>query len=91
MTATAHRITINCEGPSRSGALVLNGGHRAHCSCGWLSDCYALMSDSDRAIEVHLRRSQHVDIEVLITKSSIGAVTTDIKARAVTPRGRRKM
>jgi hypothetical protein len=41
MTATEHRITINFEGPSRSGALVLNGSHRAHCACGWLSDCYA--------------------------------------------------
>lgn len=83
MTATEHRITINCEGPSRHGALVLMGGHRAHCSCGWSSDCYAQMSDTDRAVEVHLRRAQRVDIDALIAKSSIGAAVADIKARGI--------
>jgi hypothetical protein len=87
MTATEHRITINFEGPSRSGALVLNGGHRAHCSCGWLSDCYAQMRDSDRAVEVHLRRFEPVDVDTLIAKSSIRAAIT----RAATPRVRRKV
>jgi hypothetical protein len=46
-------ITINCEPPSRSGALVLNGGFRARCSCGWSSDCYSQLSDTERATQVH--------------------------------------
>lgn len=83
MTATEHRITVHCEGPSRHGALVLMGGHRAHCSCGWSSDCYAQMSDTDRAVEVHLRRSQRVDIDALIARSSIGAAVADVKARGI--------
>lgn len=83
MTATEHRITISCEGPSRHGALVLMGGHRAHCSCGWSSDCYAQMSDTDRAVEVHLRRAQRVDIDALIARSSIGAAIADVKARGI--------
>jgi hypothetical protein len=77
MTATDHR----------SGALVLNDGHRAHCSCCWLSDCYAQLSDSDRAVEVHLRKSEPVDVDTLIAKSSIRAAI----ARSMTPRVRRKV
>jgi hypothetical protein len=91
MTAIEHRITISCEGPSRSGALVLNGGHRAHCSCGWSSDCYAQMRDFNRAVEVHLRRSQHVHINALITKLSVGAAITDVKARPATRHVRSKV
>jgi len=81
--AAGHSIKISCEPPSRRGALVLNGGHRASCSCGWWSDCYAQMSDTDRAVEVHLRRSQRVDIDALIAKSSIGAAIADVKKRGI--------
>lgn len=80
---TAHDITIHCEAPSRSGALVLRCGHRAHCSCGWASDCYAQMSDTERAIEVHLRSAQRADFEGLIARSSIGAAIADVKARGI--------
>ena len=83
MTPPEHHIEISCEPPSCSGALVLNGGHRARCSCGWWSDCYAQMSDTQRAIEVHLRRSQREDFEGLIARSSIGAAIADIKERGI--------
>lgn len=82
-TTVMHSIEINCEPPSRNGALLLNGGHRAHCSCGWWSDCYAQMSDTQRAIEVHLRRAQREDFEGLIARSSIGAAIADIKERGI--------
>jgi len=82
-TPEAHAISIRHEGPSRSGALMLGGGHRAHCSCGWGSDCYAQLSDTQRAIEVHLRRSQRLDFDALIERSSIGAAIKDIKARGI--------
>jgi hypothetical protein len=83
--STAHHAAIDYEPPSarHSGALVLHGGHRARCSCGWWSDCYAQMSDARRAIEVHVRRSQRLDFEVLIEKSSIGAGVADIKKRGI--------
>lgn len=81
--AAAHSITISHEEPKRDGALVLNGGHRARCSCGWSSDCYAQMSDTQRAVEVHLRRSSREDFEGLIARSSIGAAIADIKARGI--------
>ena len=83
MTVPEHRIEISCESPSRNGALVLNGGHRARCSCGWSSDCYAMLSDTQRAIEVHLRRAQREDFEGLIARSSIGVAIADIKARGI--------
>ena len=83
MTTATHHIEINCELPSRKGALVLNGGHRASCSCGWWSDCYAQLSDIQLAIEVHLRRAQREDFEGLIARSSIGAAIADIKARGI--------
>ena len=83
MTAPEHRIEISCESSSRNGALVLNGGHRARCSCGWSSDCYAMLSDTQRAIEVHLRRAQRDNFEDLIARSSIGAAIADIKARGI--------
>ena len=77
-----HTISIGCEPPSQRGALVLQGGHRARCSCGWSSDCYAMMSDMERAVEVHLR-SQRESIEELIARSSIGAAIADIKERGI--------
>lgn len=82
-TTNQHAVTINCEQPSRSGALMLNGGFRASCSCGWSSDCYSQLSDTERATQVHLRRSQRVDIDALIAKSSIGAAIADVKKRGI--------
>lgn len=82
-TEVAHEIAISCEPPSRNGALVLQGGHRARCSCGWWSDCYSQMSDTQRAIEVHLRRSQREDFDALIARSSIGAAVADVKKRGI--------
>jgi hypothetical protein len=74
-----HSISISHEVPKRDGVLVLNGGHRARCACGWWSDCYAQLSDTERAIEVHLRRARHEDFERLIARSSIGAAIADIE------------
>jgi hypothetical protein len=56
-----HRISIAHEPGCRSGALVTSGGHRTQCSCGWWSDCYAQLSDTQRAVEVHLRRPRRED------------------------------
>jgi hypothetical protein len=42
--------------PEKHSAYMLHGGHRAQCSCGWWSDCYAVLSDAQRAIDVHLQR-----------------------------------
>ena len=81
--AEAHTISISHEEPKRNGALVLNDGHRARCSCGWWSDCYSQLSDTQRAIEVHLRRASREDFEGLIARSSIGAAIADIKARGI--------
>ena len=78
-----HAISISCEQPSRSGALVLLGGHRAHCSCGWSSDCYAQMSDTQRAVEVHLRRAKREDLDALISRSTIGAANDDVTKRGI--------
>jgi hypothetical protein len=97
----AHQISIAHEAGRRSGALVTNGGHRASCSCGWSSDCYAQLSDTERAIEVHLQRERRADIKELIARSSIGAALDDIKKRGIdahlvdleremTPKWRRK-
>ena len=84
MTATTtHDISISCEPPSRNGALVLRGGHRARCSCGWASDCYAQLSDTERAFEIHLRRSRCEDFKDLIARSSIGTAIADVKARGI--------
>jgi hypothetical protein len=60
------------------------------------------MSDTQRAIEIHLRRARREDFEVLIARSSIGAAIADIKARGIdahlvdleremTPRWKRKI
>jgi hypothetical protein len=100
-TAQAHEISIRCEPPSRNGALVLQGGHRARCSCTWSSDCYAQLSDTQRAVEVHLRKAKREDFEELLARSSIGTALADIKARGIdahlidleremTPKRRRK-
>ena len=82
-TEPVHEISIRCEPPSRNGALVLQGGPRARCSCGWASDCYAQLSDTERAVEVHLRRSRREDFEGLIARSSIGVAIADIKERGI--------
>ena len=60
-----------------------HGGFRAHCSCGWWSDCYSQISDTERAIEVHLRRSKREDFDALIARSSIGQGLADIKKRGI--------
>lgn len=79
----AHDVAIHHEGPSRSGALSFGGGHRASCSCGWSSDCYSQLSDTQRAVEVHLRRSRRVDFDALIARSSIGTAIDDVKKRGI--------
>lgn len=83
-TATAdHHIEYKHEAGRRDGALVTNGGTRARCSCGWFSDCYAMTSDTDRAIEVHLRRAKRSDFEGLLARSSIGAAVADVRKRGI--------
>jgi hypothetical protein len=63
--------------------LMLHGGFRARCLCGWSSDCYAQWSDARRAGEVHERRASRLDFEELIDRSSIGAAIRDIKKRGI--------
>ena len=79
MTEPAHEISISCE----RGACLPHAGHRARCSCGWSSDCYAMLGDTQRAVEVHLRRARRADFDGLIARSSIGAVIADIKTRGI--------
>jgi len=82
-----HVIEIHHE----HGTYMPHGGHRARCSCGWSSDCYAMLDDTQRAIEVHVRRYRREDslnatrrdFDGLIAKSSIGAAIADIKARGI--------
>lgn len=74
-----HHVEIICERTQ----YMLSNGHRARCSCGWWSDCYAQMSDTQRAVEVHLRRARRADFEGLIARSSIGAAIADIKERGI--------
>ena len=90
MTATPatkeiHEISISHEPPSRhcGGVLVLGGGHRARCTCGWWSDCYSQLSDTQRAIEVHLRRAGRLDFDALLARSSIGAAIADVRKRGI--------
>lgn len=94
---TTHDIVISCE----RGPHMLHDCHRACCACGWSSDNYAALSDTQRAIDVHLRRASHEDFEDLIARSSIGAAIADIKERGIeahlldleremTPRRRRR-
>lgn len=47
------------------GALVTRGGTRARCSCGWFSDCYAMISSAQRAVEAHLRQAQRSDFDAI--------------------------
>ena len=75
----AHDISISCV----RGASMPPTDHRAHCSCGWSSDCYAQLADTQRAIDVHLRSAQRVDFEDLIARSSIGAAIADVKVRGL--------
>jgi hypothetical protein len=77
--APTHDISISCE---RS-RYMLHDGHRARCSCGWWSYCYAQLGDTQRAIEVHLRRARRADFEDLIARSSIGAAIADVKERGI--------
>jgi hypothetical protein len=76
-----HHISISHEGPARSPGFAY--GHRASCSCGWSSDCYSQLSDTQRAIEVHQRRAKREDFDALIARSSIGAAIADVKARGI--------
>jgi hypothetical protein len=75
----AHDIAINHENAEHT----LHSGHRARCSCGWWSDCYSQLSATQRAVEVHLRRSETKDIQQLIANSSIGRGLADIKERGI--------
>jgi len=58
-TVAEHKIAIRCE----TSTYMPHGGHRARCSCGWSSDCYAQLSDTQRAVDVHLRRSRREDFD----------------------------
>lgn len=78
-TTPEHVVEIRCE----RGQYMPGTGHRARCSCGWSSDCYAQLADTQRAIEVHLRRSRREDFDALIARSSIGAAIADIKERGL--------
>ena len=78
-----HGITISYEPPSRHGPLVLMGGHRARCTCGWWSDCYAQLGDTHRAVEVHQRRAKREEFDKLLERSSIGAAIDDVKERGI--------
>lgn len=79
MGTAEHLSSIRCE---KTQYMPL-GGHRAHCSCGWSSDCYAQLIDTERALEVHLRRSKREDFQALIGRSSIGQGLADIKKRGI--------
>lgn len=76
---TDHEISISCE----QGRYMLGNGHRARCSCGWSGDCYAQLSDTQRAIDVHLQRAKREDFKELIARSSIGQGLADIKKRGI--------
>jgi hypothetical protein len=78
-----HAITISYVPPSRQGVLVLMGGHRARCSCGWGSDCYSQLGDTHRAVEVHQRRAKREELDKLIERSSIGVAIADVKERGI--------
>jgi hypothetical protein len=77
MSSPVHDIAIHCE----QGTYVPHPGHRARCSCGWASDCCAQLADTQRAVEVHLRRSKREDFDALIARSSIGVALADAKTR----------
>jgi hypothetical protein len=75
-----HTVSISCE---TAQYMPPNTGYRGHCSCGWWSDCYSQLGDTQRAIEVHLRQASRVDFDALIERSSIGAAIADVKARGI--------
>lgn len=79
--APAHATSISHELPASGAAL--EGGHRARCSCGWWSDCHAQLSDTQRAVEAHLRRVNRKSFNELLARSSIGAAIADVKARGL--------
>ena len=80
MTADRHFITgIDHEIP----ITMPHGGFRSRCTCGWSSDCYAQISDAQRAADVHQRRAKRLEFDALINKSSIGAALRDIADRGV--------
>jgi hypothetical protein len=64
-----HNVSIVYEGPTRSGAFSFSGGHRARCSCFWSSDCYSQLSDTQRAIEVHLRRARRLNFDMPLLRA----------------------
>lgn len=78
-----HHVEIHHEGPTKSGEFRFGGGHRARCSCGWGSDCYSQLSDTQRAIEVHLRRAQSKSFNDILARSSIGVAIADIRKRGI--------
>jgi hypothetical protein len=79
-TATKkHEISFSSE----KGQYMLGMGYRARCSCLWSSDCYAQMSDTQRAVEVHLRRANKSSFADLLARSSIGAALADVRARGI--------
>jgi len=79
--ASRHDTSIRHEHIERS--YMSFSGFRARCSCGWSSDCYSQMSDTERAVEVHLRRSRRVDFDALIARSSIGRAIADVRKRGI--------
>ena len=79
MSTPEHHTSIHRQ----KAQYMLHDGFRGHCSCSWWSDCYAQMSDVERAIEVHLQRAKREDFKELIARSSIGQGLADIKKRGI--------
>ena len=77
-TPRGHAVKISHE---RS-KYMPHGGHRARCSCGWWSDCYAMHSDTERAVDVHLRRARRQDFEDLLARSSVEAIA-DVRRHGI--------
>ena len=78
-----HSISVAVEPPTRDDGFRFGGGERASCSCGWFSDAYAMRGDLERAIRVHLRRSERIDLDALLARSSVGAALLDVEERGV--------
>lgn len=76
--STPHDITISHE----HGLYMPHSGHRARCSCGWWSDCYAMLSDTQRAVDVHLRRSRSDGLLIARSSSVDAAALIDAIKRA---------
>jgi hypothetical protein len=79
VSTPTHEISITCE----SGQYMLGNGHRARCTCGWSSGCYAQLSTTQHAVDVHLEYARREDFKGLIARSSIGAAIADIKERGI--------